>query len=54
MMEEHIAGLGLDMGKEEDIKTLCNIIGKPRGKGAREFREPMKDQEYSGSDRKEN
>ena len=33
-MEDHIAGLGLDMGKEEDINTLCNIIGKAHWKEA--------------------
>ena len=29
------------MGKEEDINTLCNIIGKAHRKGTREFRELM-------------
>ena len=41
-MEEHIEGVGLDLGMEEDINNLCSLIGKAHSKGAKAFREIMK------------
>ena len=41
-MEEYIASLGLDLGKEEDINTLCSTVGKAHCKGAKAFGELMK------------
>ena len=40
-MEEHIEGLGLDMGKEEDINTLCSTVGKAHQKGSKAFGDLM-------------
>ena len=41
-MEEHIKELGLDLGKEEDINTLCGLVVRAHRKGDRAFGEIMK------------
>ena len=38
--EEHIEGL--DLGKEEDINTLCGMVGKAKQKGAKAFGDLMR------------
>ena len=40
-LEKYIASLGLDQGKDEDINTLCNTVGKAQHKGAKAFRDLM-------------
>ena len=41
-MEDHITGLGLDMGKEEGANPLNQIVVRAHRKGAKEFGEHMK------------
>ena len=42
-MEEHIEGVGLDLGKEEDMNTLCGLVVRAHRKGDRAFGELMKE-----------
>ena len=44
-MEEHITGLGLDMNNKEKVNALEKVVVKFHQKGAREFRELMKEWE---------
>ena len=36
-MKGYLAGLGLDLNKEEDINVLCSTVGKAQLKGAKAF-----------------